>query len=99
MGALHLADTVLRAVQRVQAAEAAANEAGQQAQQDVGPAELEPWLMDFAGLFQDQMGINSEAHVNLSSYVSGPRAWPCPTSPGAGHAACQHEGRCTGCAL
>ena len=52
----------------MQAAEAAANEAGQQ-QQELAPAELEPWLMDFAGLFQDQLGINSEAHINLTQHV------------------------------
>ena len=59
----------------MQQAEALAAEAGAQAQQEVGPPELEPWLMDFAGLFQDQLGINSEAHINLSQHVRALRVW------------------------
>lgn len=54
--------------QRVQQAEAAAQEATPQL--EAAPAELDQWLIDFAGLFRDHLGIEPDRHLDLTQQVS-----------------------------
>ena len=54
-------------MQRVQQAEAAALEAAPQPEQ--AAPELDQWLIDFAGLFRDHLGIEPDRHLDLTQQV------------------------------